>query len=73
MNYKFTTPENRAVFIIEDDNSCKTSLLVTGVDPANTDYANFKKQILADEAQLQDSEGVTMSAAEAKAYIAALP
>ena len=39
----------------------------------NTDYANFKKQILADEAQLQDAEGVTMSAAEAKAYIATLP
>ena len=42
-------------------------------DPANTDYANFKKEILADEAQLQDSEGVTMSASEAKAYIATLP
>ena len=42
-------------------------------DPANTDYANFKKQILADEAQLQDAEGVTMSASEAKAYIATLP
>ena len=42
-------------------------------DPANTDYANFKKEILADEAQLQDAEGVTMSAAEAKAYIATLP
>ena len=39
----------------------------------NTDYANFKKQILADEAQLQDAEGVTMSAAEAKSYIATLP
>ena len=42
-------------------------------DPANTDYANFKKEILADEAQLQNAEGVTMSASEAKAYIAALP
>ena len=42
-------------------------------DPANTDYANFKKEILADEAQLQDAEGVTMPASEAKAYIAALP
>ena len=42
-------------------------------DPANTDYANFKAQILADEAQLQDAEGATMSAAEAKAYIATLP
>ena len=42
-------------------------------DPANTDYANFKKEILADEAQLQDAEGNTMTAAEAKAYVATLP
>ena len=40
-------------------------------DPANTDYANFKKEILADEAQLQDVEGVIM--ADAKAYVATLP
>ena len=40
-------------------------------DPANTDYANFKKEILADEAQLQDAEGVIM--ADAKAYVATLP
>ena len=39
----------------------------------NTDYANFKKEILADEAQLQDAEGDTMSAAAAKEYIATLP
>ncbi len=38
---------------------------------ANTDYANFKKEILADEAQLQDAEGVLM--ADAKAYVASLP
>ena len=42
-------------------------------DPANTDYANFKKEILADEAQLQEAEGDTMSAAAAKEYIATLP
>ena len=42
-------------------------------DPANTDYANFKKEILADEAQLQDADGDTMTAAEAKAYVATLP
>ena len=42
-------------------------------DPANTDYANFKKEILADEAQLQDAEGNTMSAAEAKEFVATLP
>ena len=41
------------------------------IDPANTDYANFKKEILADEAQLQDAEGVIM--ADAKAYVASLP
>ena len=39
--------------------------------PDNTDYANFKKEILADEAQLQDAEGVIM--ADAKAYVASLP
>lgn len=42
-------------------------------DPANTDYANFKKEILADEAQLQDAEGISMSAEQAKAYVATLP
>ena len=40
-------------------------------DPANQDFANFKKEILADKAQLQDAEGVIM--ADAKAYVASLP
>jgi hypothetical protein len=40
-------------------------------NPANTDYANFKKQILADEAQLQDADGNVM--ADAKEYVASLP
>ncbi len=67
--------------IIYSDNSFIEDILFTTngqtfsipFDPANTDYANFKKEILADEAQLQDAEGATMSAAEAKAYIATLP
>ena len=42
-------------------------------DPANTDYANFKKEILADEAQLQDADGNTMTAEQAKDYIKELP
>ena len=42
-------------------------------DPANTDYANFKKEILADEAQLQDADGNTMSATQAKDYVKELP
>ena len=40
-------------------------------DPANVDFANFKKEILADEAQLQDADGVIMT--DAKAYVASLP
>lgn len=40
-------------------------------DPANTDYANFKKEILADETQLQDADGNVMT--DAKAYVASLP
>ena len=42
-------------------------------DPANTDYANFKKEILADEAQLQDADGNVMTAEQAKDYIKELP
>ena len=41
--------------------------------PGNTDYQNFKAQINADEATLQDADGNTMTAEEAKAYIATLP
>ena len=40
-------------------------------DPANVDFANFKKEILADEAQLQDADGNVM--ADAKAYVASWP
>ena len=41
--------------------------------PSNTDYTQFKKDINDETAQLQDAEGATMSAAEAKSYIATLP
>ena len=41
--------------------------------PGNTDYRNFKKEINAETAELQDAEGNTMTAAEAKAYVATLP
>jgi hypothetical protein len=42
-------------------------------DPANTDYQQFKAQINADEAQLQDAEGNTMTPEQAKTYVATLP
>jgi hypothetical protein len=43
------------------------------MSPDNTDYANFKKEILADEAQLQDADGKTMTANKAKEFVATLP
>ena len=45
------------------------SFIAIPMDTANTDYANFKKEILADEAQLQDADGNVMD----KAYVASLP
>jgi hypothetical protein len=39
-------------------------------DPANTDYANFKKEVLAG-AELQDADGNVMT--NAKDYVRTLP
>jgi hypothetical protein len=39
-------------------------------DPANTDYANFKKEVLVG-AELQDADGNVMT--DASAYIGTLP
>lgn len=39
----------------------------------NTDYTRFKKEINADEAQLEDADGNLMTPEEAKAYVATLP
>jgi len=42
-------------------------------DPANTDYAQFKKAISEETAQLQDAEGNLMTAQAAKDLIKELP
>ena len=42
-------------------------------DPSNTDYQQFKAQINADEARLEDADGNLMTPEEAKAYVATLP
>jgi hypothetical protein len=42
-------------------------------DLANNDYVRFKKEIENNEAELQDADGNTMTADDAKAYIATLP
>jgi len=41
-------------------------------DPANVDFQNFKKEVLAG-AELQDADGNVMTQAEADAFIATLP
>ena len=65
-NHPITGEESQSVMRLSD-NAC------IPFDPANTDYANFKKEILADEAQLQDADGNVMSAEQAKTYVATLP
>lgn len=52
---------------------CKDDKYGIPFDPANTDYANFKKEILADEAQLEDADGNLMTAEQAKEFVATLP
>jgi hypothetical protein len=42
------------------------------IAPDNTDYANFKKDVLAG-AELQDAEGQVMTQEQANAFIASLP
>ena len=39
----------------------------------NTEYIKFKKEINEGTAQLKDADGNTMTAAEAKAFVATLP
>jgi len=41
--------------------------------PDNTDYAEFKQQILAGKAELQDADGMPMSAEQAQDYVKGLP
>ena len=41
-------------------------------NPDNTDYAHFKKAV-AEGAELQDADGVKMTAKAVKAFIATLP
>ena len=42
-------------------------------DPANTDYANFKREINESVAELQDADGNLMTAEQAKDFVKELP
>ena len=60
-----TAPLNNLVQRLSD-NAC------IPFDPANTDYADFKKAVTAG-AELQDADGNVMSPEAAQAFIATLP
>ena len=66
--YKLMSYEGRIVCVNKTESNTITSIPFSN---DNTDYANFKKEILADEAQLQDADGNLM--ADAKAYVSTLP
>jgi len=59
------TKQTNAVLLISDN-------AIIPFAPANTDYANFKKEVL-EGAELQDADGQPMSVADANAYVATLP
>jgi hypothetical protein len=52
--------------------SDSTLVLSIPFDPANTDYAEFKKAV-AEGAELQDADGNVMSPEAAQAFVATLP
>ena len=58
-----TDGEKQIFARIDEDGKCRLT--------CSQDDANFKKEILADKAQLQDAEGNVM--ADAKAYVESLP
>ena len=74
INYKLGTPKaidfNQTNHVIKTDNGKQCSI---PFDPANTDYAQFKKAISEETAQLQDAEGNLMTAQAAKDFIKELP
>jgi len=56
-----------SVRIVDGDN-----VMAIPFDPANTDYANFKKEVLAG-AELQDADGNVMTQEQADDFIKELP
>jgi len=65
--YKTLNGEDGAITVKEDGST--VSFLF---DPANTDYANFKKEVLAG-AELQDADGNVMTQEQAEQFIKELP
>jgi hypothetical protein len=67
MNYKLLTDKDVVVFGV-----LRNDIWSIPFDPANTDYAEFKKAVTAG-AELQDASGEVMSQADAEAFVKTLP
>ena len=65
----YKTTDGLDGIIYNDGNVAKSFI----ADPDNTDYAQFKKAISEETAQLQDAEGNLMTAQAAKDFIKELP
>ena len=71
MIYKqYKTASGSDAFSVVLENGAMVSFIS---DPANTDYANFKKAINEETAQLQDADGNTMSPEEIAEFLTTLP
>ena len=68
--YQFSWETEPSHVIRDNGNGTTTSVPFV---LANTDYQQFKAQILADEAQLEDVDGNVMSPEAAKDYVRTLP
>jgi hypothetical protein len=68
--YTYKLFANRANVIVSVNRSDGWAIPLT--DPANTDYAEFKKAVTAG-AELQDASGEVMSQADAEAFVKTLP
>ena len=68
--YRLFEFNNKIVGVAMNVNGIHTSI---PFDPANTDYQQFKQAINDETAQLQDADGNTMSAEDAKQFVSTLP
>jgi hypothetical protein len=71
MQYKIQLDKNNTPHgVIRTD--ANSQVWAIPFDPANTDYAQFKKAV-AEGAELQDADGNVMSAEAAQVFVGTLP
>jgi hypothetical protein len=68
----FTYKKSKTVDSMENQVILRSDGACIPFDPQNTDFANFKKEVLAG-AELQDADGNVMTQEQANAFIKELP